>query len=309
MRLFLRSNNIFCVQDVTEIAARAAYNEDKGGKFLVVYADILVLLNMLVDYFLLLVCRRILRQKPPLWRQLGGALVGGLSSLYIFAEQTNMVTDLLVRAAVCVLMTLVSFGFGGKKRFFRACGMLLLVTCAYGGIMTAVWQLFRPNGMTVVNSVAYFNLSPTILIGASVAAYLLFILLSTIFSRTAVLAERCEITLFADDADITVSGLVDTGNSAEDIVGGSEVIIADRACAERLFGDLNPYTNEKIKSRYRLMPCGTVSGTGMLEGYRCDRATVREGEREIKLNKPVLAVSKTPLKDDCAAIVNPKIFY
>ena len=56
------------------------------------------------------------------------------------------------------------------------------------------------------------------------------------------------------------------------------------------------------------MPCGTVSGTGALDGFRCDMATVTDGTRTVRLEKPILAVSKTRLNDDYQAIVNPKIF-
>lgn len=49
-------------------------------------------------------------------------------------------------------------------------------------------------------------------------------------------------------------------------------------------------------------------GNGTLEGFRCDSATVTDGENTVKLKKPILAVSKTRLKDDYRAIVNPNIF-
>ena len=182
------------------------------------------------------------------------------------------------------------------------------VTFGYGGAMTALWYLLRPNGMTVINSVVYFNISPALLIFSSVAAYFLLRLLQLIFSGTSKLAERCEITVSAGNNSITLEGIVDTGNSVEDIFGGGEVIIADGEYVKTLFGEIDPALNREIRSRYRVMPCGTVTGGGTLEAFRCDTALVSDGKRSVRLNKPILAVSKTPLKDDYAAIVNPRIF-
>ncbi len=275
---------------------------------MVVYADILVILNLIVDYFLLSASAAILRVKLSVFRQLASAAVGAFSSLYIFAPNFGIFIDVLFRAAVCAVMVLCAFGFGGAKRFFRAAGVLFLVTCGFGGIMTAVWSAFRPKGMTVVNSVVYFNISPAVLIGASVIAYLIFILLRAILSKTSELAERCEITVTAGENSITMEGIVDTGNSIRDYLSGSEVIIADGEFVKTLLGSDNPVTDIRLKKRYRILPLSTVSGGGTLDGFRCDSAVITDGERTVKLEKPILAVSKTPLRDDYQAIINPEIF-
>lgn len=275
---------------------------------LVVYADILVILNLIVDYFLLAAAASILRVKLPVLRQLGGAAAGAVSSLYIFAPNFGIFTDVLFRAAVCAVMVLCAFGFRSTKRFLRAAGVLFLVTCGFGGVMTAVWSLFKPDGMTVVNSVVYFNISPAVLIGVSVITYLLFMLLYAIFSGTSELAERCEITVTAGENSINMEGIVDTGNSVKDYLSGSEVIIADSEFVKALLGSDSPESDIRLKSRYRILPLSTVSGGGTLDGFRCDSAVISDGEHTVKLEKPILAVSKTPLRDDYQAIVNPEIF-
>lgn len=275
---------------------------------MVVYADILVILNLIVDYFLLSASAAILRVKLSVFRQLASAAVGAFSSLYIFAPDLGLFFDLVFRAVICAVMVLCAFGFGGAKRFFRSAGVLFLVTCGFGGIMTAVWSVLRPKGMTVVNSVVYFNVSPAVLIGASVITYLLFMLLKAIFSRTSELADRCEITVTAEEKSITMDAIVDTGNSIKDYLSGSEVIIADGEFVKTLLGSDNPVTDIRLKKRYRILPLSTVSGGGTLDGFRCDSAVISDGERTVKLEKPILAVSKTPLRDDYQAIVNPEIF-
>lgn len=161
---------------------------------MVVYTDILVILNFIVNYFLLTVSALILHIKSPLLRQLAAAAIGGLSSLYIFAPDLGLTIGALYRAAVCAVTVLCAYGFKSIKRFLRAAGVLFLVTCGYGGIMTAVWTFLKPNSMTVVNSVVYFDISPMVLIAVSVIAYLLFMLLSAIFSKTSKFSKRCEIT-------------------------------------------------------------------------------------------------------------------
>lgn len=275
---------------------------------MVVYADILIILNLTVDYMLLLVTGKILKLKPSVIRQTAAAAIGGISSLYIFVPDPGIFIGILVRTGVCALMAFTAFGFKSTVCFLRAFALLFAVCLAYGGIMTALWTLFKPHGMTVVNSVVYFNISPSVLIGVSVTVYLIYMLLSSMLSKTAALADRCKITVFAGESSVTMDGIVDTGNSIEDVLGGGEVIISDDRCVKELFGNTDIESNGELKTRYRVLPCGTVSGGGTLEGFRCDSATVTDGENTVSLKKPILAVSKTRLKDDYRAIVNPKIF-
>lgn len=276
---------------------------------LVVYADILVIVNFIVDYFLLKASAAILHIKPPLLRQLSAAAIGGVSSLYIFVPDFGIFIGGIYRSAVCAVMVLCGFGFKGAKCFLRAAGVLFLVTCGYGGIMTAVYTFLKPKGMTVVNSVVYFDISPAVLIGVSVIAYLLFMLLSAVFSKASKFAERCEITVTAEEKSVTMEGIVDTGNSVKDCLSGAEVIIADSEYVKALLGSDSPERDIRLKSRYRILPLTTVSGGGALDGFRCDSAVVTDGERTVRLDKPILAVSKTPLRDDYQAIVNPEIFF
>ena len=121
--------------------------------------------------------------------------------------------------------------------------------------------------------------------------------------RTVPDARICEITLHAQGRESTVKAVIDTGNSIEDIIGGKDVIIADKSVVDRLFNA----DENTAQSRYRLLPCSTVSGGGMLEGYRCDRAEILLEGRKIRLDSPVIAISKTRLSTEIPAIINPKV--
>lgn len=275
---------------------------------MVVYADILMVLNLIVDYFLLSAAGRLIRSKSSVWRILAGAGVGAVSSLMIFLPQIHIVFEIIIRFAVCVLMSACAFGYGSLKSLLRNSGILFAVVCSYAGIMIAFWYMLRPPGMLINNSVVYFNISPAVLIISSTLCYLVFLGLRFVFSKSSAICEKCGVTVFADQNSIKMTAIVDTGNSIEDVFSKSEVIIADKGCVKKLLGELNPENNKELKMRYRVVPCGTVSGVGMLEGYRCDRAVIESEKKKIVLNKPILAVSKTTMKDDYSAIVNPNIF-
>lgn len=271
-----------------------------------VYADVLVVLNLIVDYFLLSLSAHILKRYVSVWRMVLSAMIGAFSSLYIFLPELHIAVEMLLKTAVCLLMCLSAFGFSNLKSFLRSLFVITAVSFIYGGAMIAIWYIFKPSGMIINNSVVYFNISPVFLILFSLSAYIGIIFARKIIERTAEYSESCDIELISDNNKTSVKAIIDTGNSVEDVFSLSEIIVVDESVVSSVF-DGYPLSNS-LKHRYRVIPTNTVSGTTLLEGYRCDKARIYLNGKNIELKSPILAVSKTPIKDGFNAIVNPKIF-
>ncbi len=267
-----------------------------------VYADILVAVNFIVDYFLLLLCGRFLHSSPRLWRRLSGSALAAVSSLTIFLPSLNPLAELLLRAVIAAAVTLATFGFGDFRRFCRAFFCFFAVSFGFAGAMLALWYVARPNGMVIHNSAVYFDVSPIFLIGFSVVGYFLASILRRLFSKNAPLATACTVTLFYKEKQLTLRAIVDSGNSVEDVFGSGEVIIVEPSVCERLFG-ASPKTT--AQNRYRAVPCSGATGTALLEGYRCDRALIECDGKSFYLPSPIAAAAKTALGGDYEAIINP----
>lgn len=265
-----------------------------------VYADILVLVNFVVDYFLIAIACRFLHKKPRVLRLILSAATGGIFSLYILFPQGSFVSQLTVQILMSMVLVLIAIGFGGVKSFLRSTIVLFCVNFAYSGAMIAVWLIFSPRGMVINNSIVYFDISPLFLILFSVVGYFFVVLLRRIFKKTFPDQIYCSATLFCNQKTLTLGGIADTGNSVTDVFGYSEILITERATVEELLGDemQNP-------ARYRKIPCATIAGETLLEGYRIDCAEVEFNGKKHMFQRPILAISSSPLVD-CKIIVNPE---
>lgn len=273
---------------------------------MIVYADILIILNFLVDYFILLLTAKFLEIKYHIFRLLLAATLGGMSSLYIFLPSVNTLTDFLYKLIICIILSAVAFSIKGIKQYFKNIVSLFTVTCLYAGLTAAIWKIFKPNGMLINNSIAYFDISPLALTVSTVIFYVAFIIFNKIFKSTCNFAEKCEITVFSDNKSISLTAIIDSGNSVEDFLGKSEIIITDSNSFESLFGKIDIDSRE-YKKRFRIVPCSTVTGEDVLKGLRCDNAVVKVNNEKINVKKPILAVSKVKFDEGYNAIVNPKI--
>ncbi len=267
---------------------------------MVVYADILILVNFIVDYFLLAIAASFLHKKPRLWRQLIGGFTGGIFSLYIIFPQSAFIVQTLVQILMCAALVLITFGFGGFKNFCRSTAVLFAVNFGYSGAMIAVWLLLKPHGMVINNSVVYFNISPLFLILFSVIGYFVVLILRKILQKNFSQCSSCEVTVRCKDNSLKLCGIVDTGNALSDAFGISQILITESSVVDAVLG-----TEKGNQARFRIIPCNTVTGEKLLDGYRIDSADIKFNKQNYSFKNPILAVSATPL-DECKIIVNPE---
>ena len=133
-----------------------------------IYIDILVCLNVIVNYFLLLASGKFLSRPYKRWRILLGAFLGGLYSLYILLPQLAQWFTILVELAMAATITLTAFG---RKGILKTCSCFFAMSFLFAGSMFLLWKTAAPKNLIINNGVVYFQISPLLLIGTTVASY------------------------------------------------------------------------------------------------------------------------------------------
>ncbi len=268
-----------------------------------VYADVLIVLNITVDYFLLKLCCAILRENIPFIRLALASLLGGILSLYIFLPASKFAAELSIRLCMALLITITAFGFKNIKHYLRCAACLFGVTYLYGGLMFAVWLLFKPQNMLINNSVVYLNISPLILIASTAVYYLIIMLIRFILSKNAKYSEKCSILLRFKNNSANAAGIIDSGNSLSDVFGKSEIIIVSKNISDKLLKNAD---ENMLSTRFRAVPVKSITGNALLDGYRIDSAEITYENKKKTIISPVMAVSNAPLDNEWNAIINPR---
>lgn len=276
-----------------------------------VYADVLIFLNLFVNFFILQLTSKICKDGYRLFRMILAAFVGSIFSLYIFLPQSSILVESLFKFTVSSVIVLICFGFDSIKSFLRRTGIFFLVTFLYGGLMLVIWTVLKPNNMAINNGVIYLDISPTILITATVLSYLIISLIRRVSNKQAALADRYSLTLTNNGSFVKITALADTGNSLSDSITGKPVIIIENKVAKRLNIDIPSLEaictgNASAPNGFRMIPYSFVGGMGMLPAFKIESATV-EGDEKKVLSDILIAVSNSPLGEDYNAIINPEI--
>lgn len=268
----------------------------------VVYIDVLFAVNLILDYFILLTVSRMLHRPDKRLRLLAGAGVGALYALFIFLPEMGLLYTAGLKALLSVGIVVAAYRFSTVKSFLQLLGLFYLVSFAFGGLIFALYMFCTPPGMLMRNGVVYFDISPVTLILGAGACYVAL----TLFSR---LVRRHEsrfysLALSVDGKTVSLSAMLDTGNSLRDPLSGTPVMVAEYGAVQPLLpralrpvfregrtGDLPRLEGSGWENRLRMVPYGGLNGKGgLLPAFRPDELAVRLKNRTAKTKDVFIAV-------------------
>lgn len=256
---------------------------------LIVYVDVLILINILVNYFMLLAVKLISRNKTSRVRILLAAMLGGVSSLLLILESLGDVMTLL-KLLSAVLMSMIAFGIKPFKRLLKTTLWLLLICFVFGGLTFAIYVFTETDIMLFSNGIVYFDVDITFLIVCSALAYIVITIISKFIDKKAPISNEYYIKIQSERKSVSCQGLMDTGNNLREPFSNYPVILVDKHIFRNLFDE-----DEKI----RLIPVSTVGGETLLKAHK--PISVEIGD--YKTNEVYVAESQAPL-DEYKIILN-----
>lgn len=198
----------------------------------VVYADSVFFLNTLMDYLLFLSTARLAGIPLRRWRYGLAALLGGVYAVVCFLPQMCFLTQTPVKAAVGILLALISFG--GEERLLRLTVLLFAVSCAMAGCVLGL-GLLSGGAVPSSNGIFYTDVSPRVLLIAATAAYLTMTVVFRASAAHGVAGKLLRAELSLNGRTMAFTALHDTGNSLRDPVSGEGVLVLSCGMADGLF--------------------------------------------------------------------------
>lgn len=275
---------------------------------MVVYADVLIFLNTIINYFLIILTLKFGNNHTKTIRHALGAFVGALFSLNIYLPYQNIFTEILMRIICSSVSVIIAFGFINFRKYIRNIAIFFSISFIYAGAMLGVWLLFKPKGMVINNSFIYFNISPTLLLIFSLIFYIVIILLRRILTYKINEKRLCDIKIKCLNNTLETIALIDSGHNLKDFISDKEIIFLNKNKSTILFGDIDSDNiKENLKKRYRAIPCQTVADSSLLTGFRCDNVMVYYNNKTYTITSPIVVITETVNQKDYDAIISPKL--
>lgn len=234
-----------------------------------VYVDVLVVINTLVNYFMLLGVKVITRAETRRIRLILGALIGGISSLSVFLNISVIVT--VLKFLTAALMVLISFPFISAKVFFKKCIWLFIISAVFSGVCLGAYLIFDTDLMIYSNGTVYFDIDITFLTVCTVISYVVITLILRFTDKKMPEKQYYPITLVSGEESVTLRGFLDTGNNLKEPFSFAPVIVTN----EKIYRKMRLASPE---NKERIIPVSTVSGDGIMTAFKLDSAVFLEKE-------------------------------
>lgn len=251
----------------------------------VIYLDVLVALNFLIDYLLLWGTARVLRHPCKRWRMVVAALLGGIGACVILLPPLSFWLQTAIRLGIGNLLVLVAFSWNGPVAFVKQTVVLFVVSALFAGISAALWFFAAPQGLYVYNGVVYYDVSPLLLTALSVIGYGAVCVYDRLTQKHRPAGKiRYAITVCFDGRETTLATLLDTGHHVTEAFSGSPVVMVDRQAVSAILppetavlsGGLSGAATA-VRWHVRMIPCRTVGGSTVLPALCPDRMCIADG--------------------------------
>lgn len=288
------------------------------GERMIVYVDILLLLNIYVNYFLIRATSLILHRKIINARVILGAVIGSLFSLTILLPEQSSFVTFLIKIIAAALVVLIAFRFGDIFTYLKISGMFLAVNTIFAGFMLALWWFVSPVSMYFKNGTVYFDISFLVLAISTILAYFAIRLIRAALDGKGSFDAKVRLVVDNCKSTVELEAFLDSGNTLADMFSGKPVIICEYDKLKSVLplpyrlafeseGTVRLESLSQIKG-VRLLPYKTVGGDGIIPSFQADGVYIKSEGHAIKPVDALIGISTTPLGEKaCGAIINPKL--
>ncbi len=283
----------------------------------VIYADLLVILNMIVTLIIIIITSDILNIDSYKTRYIAGSVAGGALSLIILAPPLNVFYSIVVKMLTSGVIVLLAFRIRSIKIYLKCFFLFNGISLLLAGIMLFTGMII--NGSNIISNNGYvyvdFSISAVILIICAS-----FVIIKTV-NRKIFIKTKNELIFDAEiiykDRKVLVRALFDSGNSLVDIFTGRPVIILSVDDIEALvetttFNEIRRYFDfgeyENCFGMLRLLPVKTLGNSCFIPAFTAERAIVTGNEIVRIVEKPTIAVTDNTFEEkNYSALINESV--
>lgn len=274
---------------------------------MVIYADILFLTNLYIDFFLLACVKQFLHLRATNLRLILGALTGGAFSLTALLPALPAPACAALSLLCAALMTAAAFAPASLFTLIKG----WLSQWAFGFVFAGFFLLLsRASGfqrLYLRNGIVYCNLSPAMLFGFTLLAYLAVKIIQRFTGPREPALRFCKLSLSRAGKTAVLYAKADTGHTLREPFSGLPVVVAQHTALSTILPEeVHAYTQTGIPGNgLRLIPYESLGGGGLLPAFA---ATVRLTGQGEDLPCYVAVSSRTLSAGQFDALFSPELF-
>ena len=296
---------------------------------LVVYADIIWLLNVCIDFLLLLLTAVVLKRKVKRWRLILGACIGSTIVIFAFTPLASLMTHPVMKLLYSFLIVYTAFGFIRFRTFLQSVLTFYFVTFMVGGGLVGTHFFFHTsdmmNGLISTKSISYGDPISWlfVIIGFPVIYYFSKKRIADVEVTKIHYEQIVKVTIKIDINDIQLDGLIDSGNQLYDPLTKTPVMIIHASSLDHVLPSwlieqvqmkttipYIPDEESRWATRLRLIPYRAVGvNQQFLWAFKPDLVQIYHESAKVTVNKVLIGLNAQQLSanGEYQCILHPKM--
>lgn len=298
---------------------------------MIIYIDMIWLLNFIVDTILLFLTAFILKRRWKLYRIIFGALLGSSIVLFAISPNAELMTHPVMKMLLSICIILTSFGYIKLHLFLKTLGIFYFATFVVGGGIVGLHYFFQSS--FILEDGKIMSISTGFGDPISWGFVCVMIPIMIYFSKKQIdhieirkikFDEMISVEIQLENRNIVVNGFVDSGNSLCDPLTQKPVMILDISKNSNFIPDwiYNKskrddnfvFSKEEQKlpyfDRIRLIPYQVVGRKNqILIALKPDYIKLTLSSNEVIFSNALLGLSHTNLstENEFDCLLNPKM--
>lgn len=281
----------------------------------VIYIDVLIAINVYIDFLLLKATACLLRLPHKTWRLALSSFVGAASCCTVLIPSLNGVLLVAVKVLVAAAMVLIAFRWEGIRPYIKQLTVLFVISTAFAGVATALWAFAAPRGFYVIGGVVYYDVSPLLLAALTAISYVLIRLYDRFIRKREPLGREYRLRVELDGKAVEAKALYDSGNHLTEPFSGQPVAVITYEAAASILPpqwltavasawskDIPP-PDAAVSAGLRLVPYQAVGGSGLLYAFRPSRLTIIGDAGELDATGAYVAVCESLGQGDYQGLI------
>lgn len=274
---------------------------------MVIYADILFITNLYIDFFLLVCVKNILHLNTGAVRLLLGALVGAACSMTALLPSLQPPLSVILGVVAALAVTAAAFAPVKWQMYLKISVSYWISSFLFAGFFMLIYNFFAPKNLAVISGVVYLDISAAMLFGITVFSYIVLSLLQKIVGPKESSMRFCKLTITNNAKTVKIHAKADTGNALCEPFSGLPIIVAEESAISDVTPDSikNFLQNADINGEIRLVPFNGMGGSGVLPAFMASSVYL---DKNITPVKCYIAVCSQKLSSgQFQAIFNPDL--
>ena len=229
-----------------------------------IYIDILLCVNLIINYYILSFCFRYSGHKISRAATLRGAAAGAALSFIILLPEMPVILSIPIKLVSSVITVFAASLKCPVKVFIRLTCVFIGISFAMCGAVYFLCGTFLSGFLHVQNGIIYAEIPPLLLIAVTSACYIIISLIDRFSQKALPRCFYCKLEITVNDAKHEYFGKIDSGNTLKEPFSQSPVIIVSD---DSLLKGIPP-------SRLRQIPYEVIGGKGLLTGVKADHVSI-----------------------------------